>query len=314
MLIILCIVLLLLLIKYIFKIKEGLNVEIDLEKPKGLICYYGGSFREGGSGSVTQDTTNGLNSQYYATQSHIKLTNFLKKKKYNVDTIITTYHSKHEEELNKWYNPYDIIYNTINKNKDSTSGRDKLISTSINNIKNLTTNDYDFILFIRIDLFLKPDFFNKLDIKSNKINFLAHNFYKGHCGFTENRDPEVVDMILFVPKNYFYILDDKFKLNHKAWSYYKKTYKLTYDDLGFMSSLRFDSNTYLDYNPFYIISGRPANKISHNDEETDSFVYGKVGNKRGKDCPFYTKKIKDEYLINPSEHYYNSHKKFYIEN
>ena len=114
----------------------------------------------------------------------------------------------------------------------------------LKNIKNITTHDYDFYLFIRIDLFLKPDFFKVLNINSEKVEFLAHNFYKGHCGFTDQKDPEVVDLILFVPKKYFYMLDYKFKLNHNAWSYYKKEYKLKNEDMRFMTDLRFDSNSY----------------------------------------------------------------------
>jgi hypothetical protein len=235
----------------------------------------------------------------------------MKEKGYDVDTIINTYHSTYENNLSKWYNPYDILFNKINKNIKSVDGRDKLIQTSIKNIKNLSTNDYDFILFIRIDLFLKPDFYKILNIKSEKIQFLAHNFYEGHCGFTQEKDPEVVDLILFVPKKYFYILDNKFKLNHNVWSYYKKEYFLKDEDMSFMTDSRFDSNTYLDYNPYYIISGRPENKKVHNNEKTKPELYGKVGNKRGKDCPLYKKVGKEEFLKNPAEYYYNTHKDFY---
>ena len=52
-------------------------------------------------------------------------------------------------------------------------------------------------------------------------------------------------------------------------------------------------------------------KIVHNYEKTDPEVYGKVGNQRGKDCPVYKKPQKEEYLKNPAEYYYNTHKDFY---
>ena len=283
----------------------------DESKKKGLICYYGGSFREGHSGNATQDTERGFDSQFYSTQSHIKLTSLMKQKGYDIDTIINTYHSTFENDLSKWYNPYNILFDKLNKNIKSTDGRDNLIRASIKNIKNMSLDNYDFILFIRIDLFLKPDFYKVLNVNSNKIQFLAHNFYQGHCGFTKEKDPEVVDLILFVPKKYFYILDHKFKLDHNVWSYYKKKYSLRDHDMSFMTDLRFDSNSYLDYNPYYIISGRPENKIVHNYEKTNPELYGKVGNKRGKDCPQYHKKQKDQYLQNPAEYYYNINKEFY---
>ena len=149
--IILMIVLIILLIQYngyegfqgINRFKEGMKPR-DKEKKKGLVCYYGGAFRDGASGNSNQDTEIGFDSQYYSTQSHLKLTELIKEKGYDVDTIINTYHSTYEDTLSKWYNPYDILFNNMNKKIKSVDGRDNLIRTSIQNIKKLSTNDYDF--------------------------------------------------------------------------------------------------------------------------------------------------------------------------
>ena len=132
-----------------------------------------------------------------------------------------------------------------------------------------------------------------------------------YCGFTTEGDPEVVDLILFVPKKYYFILNNKFKLNHDAWSYYKNQYNLSNNDMSFMSDLKFDSNSYLEYNPYYIISGRPENKNVHGYEKTNPEIYGKIkGNKRGKHCERYENSIND-YLQNPAEYYYNNNIQFY---
>jgi hypothetical protein len=227
-----------------------------------------------------------------------------------MDTLVCSYHSKYESQFKLWYNPFDIILNTIKLNGKSTDGRDSLIKNCIKNMNDLKMEEYDFVLFIRIDLFLKRDFFDVMDLKSDKVQFLAHNFYTGHCGFTEKKDPEVVDLILYVPKKHFHMLDNNFKLNHKAWTYYKKQYKLTNDDLGFMTNKRFDSNSYLDLNPFYVISGRPENKKEHTTEKTNPEDYGNKGNRRGLDCPLY-KEMKDSYLEQPAKHYYEE-SSFYI--
>jgi hypothetical protein len=286
----------------------------DESTKKGLVCYYGGAFRDGQSGTSKQDSENGFDSQFYSTQSHTKLTSILKSQGYDIDTIINTYHSTYENDLSKWYKPYDILLSKLNKNIKSTTGRDKLISSAIQNIKKLTPNDYDFILFIRIDLFLKPDFYKVLNIESDKIQFLSHTQNKMYCGFTTEGDPEVVDLILFVPKKYYFILNNKFKLNHDAWSYYKNQYNLSNNDMSFMSDLKFDSNSYLEYNPYYIISGRPENKIVHSYQKTNPELYGKnKGNKRGKDCEKY-KNNKNDYLPNPAEYYYNNNIEFYKTN
>jgi len=112
--------------------------------------------------------------------------------------------------------------------------------------------------------------------------------------------------MLLVPKKYYHILDNNFKLNHESWTYYKMKYKLSNEDMTFMSDLMFDSNSYLDYNPYYIISGRPENKIFHNTNKTDPTVYGKVV----KDCKIHPK-IKSEYLHNPAEYYFMNNKNYY---
>lgn len=270
---------------------------------KGLLVYYGGGFRDGPNLSSIQDTVKGYNNQLYASKSHIKLNKVLTEKGYDIDSLVCSYHSKYESQFKIWYNPFDIILNTIKVRGKSTDGRDSLIKNCIKNMNELKMDQYDFVLFVRIDLFLKKEFFDVLDLKSDKVKFLAHNFYTGHCGFTEKKDPEVVDMILYVPKKHFNILDENFILNHKAWTYYKKQYKLTNDDLGFMTDKRFDSNTYLDLNPFYVISGRPENKKEHTTEKTNPEDYGNKGNRRGLDCPIY-KGMRDSYLEQPAKHYY----------
>jgi len=81
-------------------IKESMKPR-DESKKRGLICYYGGSFRDGPTGNANQDTERGFDSQFYSTQSHIKLTSLMKEKGYDVDTIINTYHSTFENNLSK---------------------------------------------------------------------------------------------------------------------------------------------------------------------------------------------------------------------
>jgi hypothetical protein len=299
----------LILLLLIFKKRTEPFTKESINK-KGLLIYYGGGFRDGPNSSSIQDTVKGYNNQFYASKSHIKLNKVLTEKGYDIDSLVCSYHSKYESQFKVWYNPFDIILNTIRVRGKSTDGRDSLIQNCIKNMSYLKMTEYDFVLFVRIDLFLKKEFFDVLDVKSDKVQFLAHNFYTGHCGFTEKRDPEVVDMILYVPKNHFRILDNNFKLNHKAWTYYKKQYNLNDDDLGFMTDKRFDSNTFLDLNPFYVISGRPENKREHTREKTNPEDYGKKGNERGVDCPLY-KGMKESYLEHPAKHYYEE-SSFYL--
>jgi hypothetical protein len=283
----------------------------DKKTKKGLICYYGGAFREGGNLSSLQDTDTGYDGQYYATQTHLKLTEIIKSKGYDVDTIINTYTSKYEKDLSKWYEPYEILLNRLNKNIKSTDGRDNLIKNCIKSIKRLTPDDYDFILFIRIDLFLKPGFFDILDIESNKINFIANNSDAINDCITHNKekDPIVVDLFLFVPKKYFYILDNNFKLCHDSWTYYKEVYKLTENDMGFMTNKVFDSNSYLDINDYYLIVGRKENTKIHNSIEGWDHNYENSLYNSEKCNPY--NESNETHLKNPAESYYNKYTQFY---
>jgi len=300
----------LLLLQYKFnEKKEGMKPR-DKKTKKGLICYYGGAFRQGGRFSTTQDTETGYDGQYYATQTHLKLTEFIKSNGYDVDTLINTYHSKYENKLSKWYNTYQIVLNTLNKKLNSTDGRDNLISSCIKNIKSLTADNYDFILFIRIDLFLKPGFFDILDITSNKINFIANNYDTNTCmTYNKDKDPVVVDLILFVPKKYFYILDDNFKLCHESWTYYKEIYKLNDRDMNFMTHTIFDSNSYRDMNNYYLMVSRKENTKKHNNIDPWDYNYEKnIYN--NKTCTPY-KEENEKYLNNPAEMYYKKYINFY---
>ena len=163
--------------------------------------------------------------------------------------------------------------------------------------------DYDFILFVRIDLFLKPEFFEVLDTDTDKISFLANNYNPKNCNYMHKDSPEVVDLFVLVPKNYYYILDSKFSLNHNSWNYLKKQYKLKDSDMAFMSNLMFDSNSAIDQNPFYVMSSRKENKQLHTDKTSDKII-------QSKDCPKYLEK-NQTYIDNPAKYYIEKYDKFY---
>jgi hypothetical protein len=272
---------------------EGFKSDKNTMDKKALICYYGGSFREGDLGSLKRDTTYGYESQENASITHAKLKQVLNDKGYQTDILISTRNTKFSNKLESWYEPYNMI---LNKISEQIHGRDHMIQATVDNINKLNKYDYDFILFIRIDLFLKPDFFQVLNTESYKISFLANNYNPKNCNHMQQNNPEVVDLILFIPKKYFYILDSKFMLAHDSWSYYKEKYKLKDSDMAFMTELMFDSNSIIDKNPFYLMSGRKENNKLHE-------------RGKSKQCPKY---LDDQtYLENPSDYYIKEYSTFY---
>ena len=113
----------LILLLLIFKKRTEPFTKESINK-KGLLIYYGGGFRDGPNSSSIQDTVKGYNNQFYASKSHIKLNNVLTDKGYDMDTLVCSYHSKYESQFKVWYNPFDIILNTIRVRGKSTDGRD----------------------------------------------------------------------------------------------------------------------------------------------------------------------------------------------
>ena len=296
----LIVVLILVLVYIVFKRRvEGFELDSITYDKKALICYYGGAFREGDVFSTKQDSKYGYDSQKNNSITHAKLKEVLNEKGYQTDILINTRNTKYGNLLKSWYEPYNMI---INKLSDKIHGRDYMIQSTIDNIKKLNISDYDFILFIRIDLFLKPDFFDVLDTESDKINFLANNYNPRDCINKKDNDPVVNDLFILIPKKYFYILDSKFKLHHESWNYLKKQYKLKDSDMTFMSDKMFDANSIIDKNPYYLMSSRKENKELHNKDKYSI-------NYESKDCPTYSNK--QNYLENPTDYYLNKYKSFY---
>ena len=278
---------------------EGFGIEKEKTK-KCLLVYYGGAFREGIIGTTIQDTDYGYESQERASITHAKLKKVLNKKGYHTDIIINTRTTKYVNKLQDWYSPFNMIINNLS---DRIYGKDIMIQSAIKNINNLNKDDYDFILFVRIDLFLKPEFYNVINTETKQINFLANNFDPTVCNnYTRNKNPKIVDLILLIPKKYYYVLDEKFKLNHTSIDYLKPTYHLKDSDFSFMSNKMFDSNSMMDHNPYYCMSSRKENKTTH---ATQLF-----NNESVKKCKEYIKS-EETYIDNPTKYYIDKYNHFY---
>jgi hypothetical protein len=278
---------------------EGFKSDTFLKDKKALICYYGGSFREGNIGSTKRDSKYGYDAQKNTSISHAKLKQVLNEKGYQTDILISTRNTKYSNYLDSWYEPYHMI---INKMSEKIHGKDYMIKATVDNINKLNKFEYDFILFVRIDLFLKPDFFEVLDTETNKISFLANNYNPKNCNHRHKDSPEVVDLFVLIPKKYYYILDSKFSLNHDSWNYLKRQYKLTDDDMTFMSNLMFDSNSTIDQNQYNVMSSRKENKKLHTDKTSDKPIDSY--------CPKYLERSQT-YIDNPSKYYIEKHVDFY---
>jgi len=215
----------------------------------GLIILLGGSFRLGNQGTINNGDPRSFTGQIQACDSHIKfIEDIIEKFNMNkISVFISSYHTQ--------YSKFLIGYNLNTK----LIGFNHLFNSSINLITNIT--NYDFILNIRIDLFLKPYFTDIFNPNSNMILFTSI-CWKKWC--ITNGHPRVNPMTIFIPKKYYnYINHIAVNYGHDLWYILIKTTDLTYDDLDTMINTYHDSDSFKDFNPLYFIVNRPENKICY---------------------------------------------------
>ena len=119
---------------------------------KGCLILFGESFRLGGQDTRNRGSDESYSGQINAAKSHMELLQQLQNQNINMDVYISSYHTKFDEDLKNIYSNnligFDFYENLI--------GVTGLIHNSINKISDIQC--YEFIFFMRIDLFLKNRF------------------------------------------------------------------------------------------------------------------------------------------------------------
>lgn len=234
---------------------------------KGLIILLGESFRLGGQWSRNRGDIQSYDEQINACKSHIRFIEHISNK-YKLDSLsvyILTYTTQFDSKLLDVYNKY-LIGQTI---YNEPIGLNNLYHNSISKIN--TVEQYDFILYLRIDIFLYDEF----NLIFNPMWSTIH--YPCVCWFRESKCrnyPRVNNMMLFIPKKYYYILNTSIDISyHDGWANLIEKGNLTYNDLDVMINTYHDSDTAKDYNPLYYIVNRPKANIWHS---TDHIFIKKI--------------------------------------
>jgi hypothetical protein len=234
----------------------------------GLILFIGESFRYGNQHNRNRGIPESYYDQIRACNSHISFIEKIKEKyKLNsVSTFISTYNTQYDTDLLKIYEKYSIGH----KLYQDVIGYNNIFHNSINEIKN--KEQYDFILSIRIDIFLKDHFMEVFDPTINMILFPCITWlWDCHVrNEPEKNNPRVVDTMLFIPKKYYSYIKHIF-LNHNNWDKLIKKTDLTYDDLDVMINTYHDSDSYKDFNPLYYIVNRGETSHFH----SEGYIFNK---------------------------------------
>lgn len=221
----------------------------------GIIIFIGASFRLGNQRNTNIGSPESYAEQIKASNSHIFFMDYILKK-YNLNklsTFISTYHSCFDQDLLNIYKNYLVGH----KFYSNLIGLNNLFHETINSIENI--HNYDFVFYVRIDLFLKQFFMEAFNPTMNTIVFPTICFIPHHkCG----PDPRVNDVCLFIPKKYYHYLN-KININHDCWHDLVRRNGLNYNDLDVMINTYHDSDSHKDYNPLYSIVNRSESNVFH---------------------------------------------------
>ena len=233
----------------------------------GLILFIGESFRLGNQGTRNRGSDESYNEQIKACNSHIHFIQSINKKfKLNsMSVFISTYNTKFNNDLLSIYNEYLTCYNIY----ENVIGLNNLFHNSINYLHDNLKN-YDFIFYIRIDLYLKQQFIDIFDPTINKILFPTICFKPYHF---VGSHPRVNDMCVFIPKKYYKYINNLY-IYHNMWYDLISNTDLTYDDLDTIINTYHDSDSAKDYNPLYYIVNRDECNIFHSEGDIfNKFIF-----------------------------------------
>jgi len=230
---------------------------------RGYIILFGESFRTPGKGQCQRDrgSNESYSEQIKAANSHMNFIKDLNNKACNIDVYIGSYDTQFTTDLINVYKDKLIGYKFYN----DVIGQGIIVHNSINAISNIES--YNFLLIMRIDLFLKDKFIDIFNINWDKILWPSICFKPYHkCGI----HPRVNDMMIFVPKKYYNYLKHLYydTTGHNQWEHFIKNTELKTDDLDTMINTFHDSDSFKDYNPLYYIVNRKESDIHHTKGDT----------------------------------------------
>lgn len=220
-----------------------------------LILLIGECFRSGSQHSRIRGNESSYSEQIEACNTHIKFIKHLKDvHKIKPEVSLYSYTTKYDDELKQFYRDH-LIQSCF---YDNVIGLNPLFH---NSIENTDLSKYKFILYLRIDLFLKEEFFKVFDPSWTTIKFPTICWYKDALVAGK---PRVNDVMLFVPSKYYGYLNN-IEIGHDAWLVLSNNTPLTPDDLGVMINTYHDTDSEKDYNPLYYIVNRPRTDVWHSE-------------------------------------------------
>lgn len=224
---------------------------------KCAFVFFGGSFRD-----KIHDHNNTIKESAYdlqkkAVDTHLKLIEKFKNDyNYNVDIYVASVYKEYSNDLIKWYgNVKNSIF------IDEKHSRCNYLFVKSKEII-IDINQYNVLMYIRLDLVLKDYMINLINPNNiTRITFPSICFLTSNSHKTHDNMPRVNDMFIFIPRNYYRIVNDGFELGHDSWLDLVNHFKYNKNDINVLVSTYHDSDSFKDWNPLYYICNRPQNNI-----------------------------------------------------
>lgn len=225
---------------------------------KCALVLVGESFRLGSQNTRIRGVPESRDPQLSACKSHVELMDsLLNNHGIQTDVYVCSYTTPYDQELLAVYG------DRVKKSKfyEERIGTNEIFHAGIELVPEST---YDFLLIMRVDLFLKPRFTEIFEPESKQIRF-ASICWKKHC--MENGYYRANDMIVQVPSKHARILDKLVFGNHSAWHGALSQPGITIDDVDTILRTYHDSDSEKDWNPIYYIVNRPETQTFHSEGE-----------------------------------------------
>ena len=257
------------IILYIFILIIIININYNsniidpfTEQKRIAIILRGESFRVGSQDTRNIGSDDSYEGQKAASATHNKLAEKIESLGYIVDIYVDTYSTKYDDDLLEWYGQRVKVHKF---HKIPLESQRALIKDSIDLIEE-SLDDYEAVLILRLDLFLKDQYIDEYNPEVQTIQFISPLWF--YNGKTSNGNPTVNDMIYHYPKkhysNLFTLYTGGSKENamrlHNLLDYKPLVYGTDYT---FLSNKFYDSDSEKDFNPYYRITGRPENTVWH---------------------------------------------------
>lgn len=220
-----------------------------------LLVVSGESFRSGGQVSRKRDNNSDtIEKQRLASYSHVRIINYLKTK-FNIDTdiFINTYELNPEcdELLLKIYGS-NVIYSNFRKTPASRCEEFHAQTNSF--VSELDLSPYEFILFVRIDFYIKEYFLSRFTKIDDKIRY----------GLLDYGTLGILHDLVYMPKRYFNLINvdiySNFRNPHNGADYVSRMVGIHAID-HFINSYH-SLSTNLNWNPIFTNVDR-AESLNH---------------------------------------------------